>query len=89
MKIEPESVNSWEQLELFPAPVYEISLRYGVVAEADHVQWQLEVRDATSGELLSLKSVWHTSVQLAEARLPNVCRLLEDEVRYRLPPFPA
>lgn len=89
MTISPVEVNSWEQLQLFPSPTYEITLRYGVVADVDHVQWQLEVRDPATGELLSMKSVWTTTVRLAEARLSNVLRLMEDEVRFRLPPFPT
>lgn len=49
----------YEALPLFPPDVVEITLRVGVVRASDHLQWQLEIRNATDGELLHMQSTPH------------------------------
>lgn len=40
-------------------PVVEVTLRVGIVAESDHLQWQVEVRNPVTHELLAMESKPH------------------------------
>ena len=40
-------------------PVVEITLRVGIVLDTDHGQWQLEVRNPITNELLAMESCHH------------------------------
>ena len=75
---------SWEQLRLLPDEVIEATLRIGVVIEADHLQWQLDVRDPRSGDLISMQSrpVVSTSNWLPELTLmvSELHKLLGDTI---------
>lgn len=59
MKIPTDDVKSWEQLQLSSSGAYEITLRIGVMAYDDHCQFELEITDAASGELIALQSAPH------------------------------
>lgn len=68
-----EPVNGWEQLTLDPPFAYEIVLKIGIVREADHVQFQLEVRDPSTKLTLALSSRPHTSLHGAETEVHEWC----------------
>lgn len=51
-----EDPSGWCQERLFGEPVIEATLRIGVVAESSHVQYQFELRNPESGELLAMRS---------------------------------
>lgn len=59
MKISDEPVKGWEQLQITSSGAYELTLRVGVMPYDDHVQIELEILDAVSGELLTLRSAPH------------------------------
>lgn len=48
--------DGWTQATLLPPEALEAVLRVGIVGAGDHVQLQVEVRDATDGTLLELWS---------------------------------
>lgn len=50
-------VKSWEQLSLTGDEVYEITARIGIVRDAAHVQYQLELRNPVTDELIELWSL--------------------------------
>lgn len=54
--------SSWTQTTLLPPEAVEAVLRVGVVGAGDHVQVQVEARDALSGELLAMWSNPHSSL---------------------------
>lgn len=54
---------TWTQETLLPPDAVEITLRLGFVGQASHGQWQLEVRNATDGQLLSMLSCPHFHVR--------------------------
>lgn len=62
MKIDHPPVNSWTQLALFPGDVYEVTLRLGVVSSSRHMQVMLDVRNPSTGELLSMESLPHADL---------------------------
>lgn len=49
----------WWQQALIPQEVIEVTLRFGVVASSNHVQWAIEAKDPTTGVLLGQVSNPH------------------------------
>lgn len=70
----------WVQTRLFPPSTFEAHLRVGYVAESEHVQWQVEVFEPGTKELLAMASVHHrhavSPLQAAELALLGLERLL-------------
>ena len=52
----PRPTASWKQLSLLGDEVVHIHLQIGVVPEADHLQWQLTVRNPAANTLLGMLS---------------------------------
>lgn len=69
---------NWTQQTMLPPEAVEAVLRLGVVGAGDHVQVQIEARDATSGELLAIWSRPHVPYsQLADAAQVGLTELLK------------
>lgn len=51
--IHPEE---WVQTMLLPPRVLEIQIRLGIIAEENHLRWQIEAMDPSTKELLALCS---------------------------------
>lgn len=71
---------TWTQQTLIPAEAVDAVLRIGIVGASGHLQLQLEVRDASSGDLLAMESMPHRrltqadhEVDAAAARLLALC----------------
>jgi len=58
-----------EQLRLVGTEVLEIVLRVGVIADQDHVQFQLDVTSATTGELQACAARHHVPLDQALTEL--------------------
>ncbi len=56
MNLPMNEVNQWDQLSLFGEDAYEIRLKIGLVPSSDHAQWQLEVWNRNTEELVSMVS---------------------------------
>ena len=78
---------AWDQLSLLPTEVVEIELRIGVVSEANHLQWQLTVRDPSAGALFGMLSHPHTSIARWPAAYRDVCQALEAAFETHCSPF--
>lgn len=88
MSLSTPNVNSWEQLTLVRPAVVTLSLLVGIYAESDHVQAQLEVRNATSGELIALQSWPSFSCHDVDTRMREVGREFTRLLSEALSPFP-
>lgn len=75
------------QLQLAGAEVLEITLRVGVIRALDHVQFQLDLVDASTGELISCASRHHVGLDDAMSELSDWVRVLEVEVWAETAPF--
>jgi len=69
-------VNSWEQGALFAGATVEVILRVGIVPSVDHAQFQLEVVDPRSHELLAMRSWPHVPF----VDLPDMMAVIIDEL---------
>lgn len=68
---------AWTQQTLLPPEAVEAVLRVGVIGAGDHVQIQVEARDAHTGEILAMWSKPHAPyAQLAEAAQLGLSQLL-------------
>jgi len=77
----------WEQLSFEPPPVLHVTLQVGIMSAEDHVQAQIEVRDATSNVLLALCSWPHFGLADTEERMREVGRELTRVIRDATGPF--
>lgn len=71
------SRTDWWQQSLTPPSVYEVTIRLGVIPEADHAQAQAEMKDPTTGILLAQWSAPHSTVH-------GLGRLIDEAVRKAL-----
>ena len=88
MKISTEPVKGWSQLALFTGGAYELVLRVGLAPEADHAQFQLEVKVAGTHELLALSSRPHVDMAAADLELTDWMVRLRDAMEEYSGPFP-
>ena len=77
----------WAQLSLLDPDVFEITLRIGVVPEADHLQWQLDVRDPSSSALLGMVSSPAQSASRWQNAVTAIERELREKLGHRIDPF--
>lgn len=89
MKTTDEPVKGWSQLSLFPGGAYELVLRVGLAPEADHAQFQFEVKVAGTHELLALSSRHHVDMATADKELTRWYRMLREALNEYGSPFPA
>jgi len=75
------------QLRLVGTEVLEIVLRVGVIADQDHVQFQLDVTSATTGELISCASRHHVELADAMSELSDWIERLQETVWPFTEPF--
>lgn len=75
------------QATLIPPEAVEITLRVGLVGSDDHGQWQLEVRNATDGVLLSMIANPHFNTQLGDREFTKVATKLIAACNEYLLPF--
>jgi len=87
MSLPTDKVKSWEQLVLIRPAVVTLSLHVGVFAESDHVQAQLEVRNAVTNDLLVMESWPSFSMHDAEAKMRDVGRRYTELLLDALSPF--
>ena len=88
MKISTEPVKGWSQLALFNGGAYELILRVGLAPEADHAQFQLEVKVASTHELLALSSRPHVDLAAAPQELKDWLGRLTEAMEEYSGPFP-
>lgn len=77
----------WEQLSLLREEVVEVTLRLGFVVQADHMQWQITVRDPSAGALLGMLSSPATSAARWERQLITINSQLSEIIRNHVDPF--
>lgn len=77
----------WAQLNLFDPEVVELHLRIGIVPDADHMQWQLEVRDPAANTLLGMLSSPHVSASQWIRHLAQIESQLREQLSHRIDPF--
>lgn len=83
-------MSDWEQGTLEgvgPPAAIEMVLKLGLVLSENHGQWQLEVRDASGGELLAMHSKHHFHLGDWYSALQDVGRLLSDSLGAYIDPF--
>lgn len=68
------------QLDLAGEEVVEIVLRVGIIHAFDHAQFQLDVTDARTGELISCAARHHVKLDDAMAELSDWVQRLQEEV---------
>lgn len=88
MTTRSDSVNDWTQLALLPPVAIEITLRVGVHQQSEHVQAQIEVRDATTGDLLGMQSWPHFDLCTVDDRMREVGREFTAVLDHHTSPFP-
>ena len=85
---EPDfQVNNPHQLSLVDEEVYEIVLRVGVIRGSDHAQFQLDVTEAHTGELISCSSRLHVSLDQVAEELTQWQRRLKSAIWEHTGPF--
>lgn len=57
---------AWTQTTLYPPEVVSATLRVAWIAETGHLQWQIEVSDPLTSELLAMQSVPHRQADSAQ-----------------------
>lgn len=77
----------WEQLTITPPAVVELTLRIGLVVDAEHAQAQLEVRSATDGTLIAMSSWPHIPFHVFDERMREVGSELTRLLREYTGPF--
>lgn len=82
-----DAPTEWTQLSLEPPPVLRVTLDVGIIHAADHVQVQIEVRDETSNELISLVSWPHFALSDFDHRFRDIGRKLTEVLREHTGPF--
>jgi len=75
------------QLDLLGEEVLEITLRVGVIHAFDHAQFQLEVIDARTGELIECASRHHVGLDDAMSELSDWIQRLQEAVWDATGPF--
>lgn len=89
MSMSDDRVKGWQQLPLFSGGVTELILRVGAFPDADHAQFQLEARVASTHELLALHSRPHVAWRDAGAELERWLDELREMLRELDQPFPG
>ena len=64
------------QTALFAPGVVDVTLRVGLIPRENHLQWQLEVRNAVTDELLAMESRPHASIADLESEIARATRSL-------------
>lgn len=80
-------VKGWQQRSMLPPEVIEATLSVGIVASSDHFQIQVEVRDPSSGELLSLFSMPSVRREARHIALDDMFKRLRDAIEELSVPF--
>ena len=60
---------TWDQTVLFPPEVVMATLRISYIPETHHAQWQIEVNNPVTNELLAMSSVPHRDARSADHAL--------------------
>lgn len=87
MRITGDEVKAWEQLLLVEPVATELTLRVGIVPESEHLQFQIEMTDASSGELLALQSWPHVRFCDVDRGFARACEAIAQHLRDRTAPF--
>lgn len=79
----------WTQLTLMGENAVEVLLRVGLMPGDDHGQAQLEVRRASTQELLAMSSRPHFPLNAVEAEMTEWLEEFRAACRHYLDPFPG
>lgn len=77
----------WQQLSMLRGGPVEVILRVGLFPEADHAQFQVEVRDAGSKELRALASRPHVDLSATADELTVWLAAVRSHVEDLTQPF--
>ena len=80
-------VNSWQQPALFSHGPTEIYLRIGLHPIADHAQIMLTSEEGGGGELLSMQSVHHCTMEVLPELIEDFVHRLRALADYHAGPF--
>ncbi len=86
----PHGTDGFEQTTLDVGevpPAIEITLRVGVVASENHLQWQVEVKDASGDELLAMSSKHHAHAGDWQDELVSIAERLREHLGDFIDPF--
>lgn len=77
----------WAQLTLVRLDQIELTIRVGIVPERDHLQWQIETRNPSTGELLAMSSAPHRRVKDCATLVAELSEVLEEVWAAHVLPF--
>ena len=89
MRRKIESSQDWEQTMLLVPEVLELTLRVGLVVSTEHAQFQLEVMDPSTQELVALVARPHVKFGDVDGVLRVLLGELTEFVEKWTGPFPA
>lgn len=72
---------------LLPPEVVQLTVHVGLVGSTGHCQWQVEARSATDGELLSLVSRPHFTIDQLDNQMAAITEELREAIRRFVVPF--
>lgn len=88
MKEEPMSVKEFlTDQSMLPDRVWTVSLKIGIMPDDDHVQFELEVTNARTDELMKLYTIHHRGMHHAVDGLNEILRELRVTFREMSGPF--
>lgn len=82
-----EAFRGTEQLSLLGDEAHELTIRVGIVNPAGHLQWQYEVRNVITDELVELRSRPSADWRRDEVELLGLFAELVRQIEDRLSPF--
>lgn len=82
-----EDVKTWHQMSMINASAVRITLSVGIMGEDDHAQFQIEVRDSRTNDLLAMGSRHHVPVEHAVEELAAWQTKLTEFVDFYSGPF--
>lgn len=80
-------VNGWEQTRLINPDVFQITLQIGLLPPENHYQWQIEVENPVSGELLACWSRPHFNLDAMPTEIAAMVEALRAWIDVATDPF--
>lgn len=80
-------VKGWEQLQVFPREGFQIDVSVGLLPVENHYQWQIEVRDLATGDLVAMFSRPHFVLDMLDDELSSVLDMLRTWSSVAVDPF--
>lgn len=89
MSFPSSPVKTWIQTCLFPPEVLEIRLTVGISDRGNHIQFQVQQHDPSSGALVSMWSRPHVNPDKAMMALEESLEMVRQALAAAVHPFPT